>query len=134
MANGQRPTILQFFPCELAVFDLAINSWVLTRPLFETRLPPGATFPFRLIDLALYVQMTDGIGTFNMQVELRVPITQARVFRTPPHPITFPANRMAVIEEVFNLQNVPIRTTGEFEFRLVANSLELPATARLIVR
>jgi hypothetical protein len=136
MADGTAPFVLQFLPCESAVYDLGTGAWVLTRPLFDVRLPPQASFPFVLDEIALYVQMTEGVGTHNLQVEIRVPITQARVFRTPAFVRPFPDNLAEVVEEVFYLRNVPIRSPGEYEFRLLADGQELRSrsTATIIVR
>jgi hypothetical protein len=135
MPADQRPYALQFLACESAVLDLALMAWILTRPLHRVRLPDGATFPFVLDEIALYVQMTDAIGTFNMQVEMRVPMTQARVFRTPAHVMTFPADRLQVVEEVFYLRNVPFKIPGEFEILLLADGQELRSNSsvRIIV-
>lgn len=134
MANGQIPYLLQFLPCESAVLDLAVNAWVLTRPLHTVTLPPGTGFPFRLDDVWLYAQLTDAIGTYNLSVQLRMPQTQVILGRTVPTPRKFPANRMDVVEEVFQLTNVPFPRPGLYEFCLLANQAELAPTVRLILR
>jgi hypothetical protein len=128
------PLVLQFLPCETATFDLQQSAWILTRPLCDVQLPPGATFPFLLEELALYVQMTEGMGTHNLQIEVRVPQTQARIYRTPPHALTFPTNFNEVVDEVFYLKNVPIRVPGDYELRLLANSQELRSRSTATIR
>jgi hypothetical protein len=121
-------------PCVSAVWDLAANAWVLTRPLHTVTLPPGAGFPFLVDEIWLNTQLTDAIGTYNLSVQLRMPLTQAILVRSAPTPRSFPTNRMDVVEEAFQLTKVPFRRPGEYEFHMLANQVEIGSPARLLVR
>lgn len=68
----QRPTVRLFVLCADALLhvpeslDLLDGYWELHNPFHTVWMPPEITRNFRVKELFAYVQLTDGIGTFNI--------------------------------------------------------------------
>jgi hypothetical protein len=128
-----------FFPCEHAILEFDDDSgesrWVLTRPLHTAVLPAGAVGKFELEEIWFYAQLTGGIGTFRLSVTLsteegfllgRSDSEMIRLSQDDP---------LTAQEFVFQMVNVLFPRAGVYEFRLLANHVELPgATAVFHVR
>jgi hypothetical protein len=121
VARVVKPIVRLFFPCEDATLDLEDESWTLKNPLHTISLPPGAT---GVKELWLYAQLTEGVGTFNLSVEMRTEEGIRIGKGSPPSSRSFPGG-VAVVEEVFHLVNVPFARPGLYEFVLLANHAEL---------
>jgi hypothetical protein len=134
MPNGQTPFVLQFLPCEWAAFNPTANAWLLTRPLHTTARSAGSTTLYLLPELWLYVQLTDGIGTYDIRVECRTAETSLFIGASRIVRRTFPPNRLDVVETAFCFRNLPLPESGVYEFRLLADDIPLQPTARLLVR
>jgi len=126
MANRVLPKVRLFFPCDSATLDPADNKWVLKNPWHTVGLPPGASFPFRVVEIWLYAQLTDGIGDFQLSVQLRDSESQTILGTSPPTQREFVGgNQWAVIEEVFHMTMIPFPRANLYEFKLLANHAEL---------
>jgi len=121
MAMVVKPIVRLFFPCEDAVLDMEDGAWTLRNPLHTVSLPPGVT---GVGEIWLYAQLTEGVGTFNLSVEMRNEEGIRIGKRSPPSNRNFPGG-VAVVEEVFHLVNVPFPRPGLYEFVLLANHAEL---------
>src|SRR5207245_222412 len=108
-----------------AVYDLRTDRWMLTNPWSTVALPPGAKFPFRAEELWVYVQLTDGLGEFDLAVEMRhlVDDHPARVVGwSPVTKLEFPATgRLLAIDTAFAMRGVPFREPGMYEIRVFAD-------------
>ena len=122
MANRVLPRVRLFFPCDSAILDLADDKWVLKNPWHAVALPAGAGFPFRVVEIALYAQLTDGVGEFQLSVQLRHTESQTILGKSLPTPREFVGGgQLAVVEEVFLLSGVPFPRADLYEFNLLAN-------------
>lgn len=107
------PIVRLFFPCDAAVLDLQDMTWSLRNPWHTVWMPPGVTERFVQREVWLYAQLTDGIGTFRLNVEL---LDEGGIV---------PQNQLLVTEAVFHMTNVPFPRPGLFTFKLKANYAEL---------
>ena len=71
MGTNVLPIVRLLFACDAASLDLADDKWVLKNPWSVVMLPEGATFPFRADEFSVYTQLSDGLGEFELSVELR---------------------------------------------------------------
>lgn len=127
MAAGNLPDVIQLVLCESAAHDASIGSWVLVRPYTRIHLAVNELFPTVLNRLALYYQLADAFGTFQIQVEVVSPgdaATQPTALRTSAQTVQFPTDR-TVIDDAIYLSNIPLLEPGEYEFRLLANGQRL---------
>ncbi len=121
MADRVLPMVRLFFPCEDAALDIESAAWILTEPLHTVWIPRESLGRFSVNDLWLCAQLTDGVGEFNLSVEMRNE-AGIRVGRSKPSRQAFPGGeQLAVLEVVFHLKDVPIHQPGIHEFRVVAN-------------
>lgn len=129
MADHVLPGVRLLFACDDAVFDTADNKWVVKHPWAVVMLPAGAVFPFRLADLWLYAQLTDGVGTFDVRVEMRQLLDgggRRSVGAGVPTRMTFPGGQqLLVFDSAFHMKQVPFREAGLYEFFLTADGEEL---------
>ena len=78
----------------------------------------------------LYAQLTDGVGDFNLSVELRNHDTGVQLGRSRPEPWEFVGgDQLTVHEVVFKMTNVPFPKPGLYVFMLKANHAELEGGA-----
>jgi hypothetical protein len=123
------PSVPLLFPCERIEVEEADAQVVVLNPLAAVALPPGASFPFNVDELWVYAQLTDGVGTFQVAVEMRQRLddgTERVVGRTTPVTIPFPGGgQLGVIDAAFCLTDVPIDEPGLYEFRVLADDDEL---------
>jgi len=125
MADRVKPIVRLFFPCDAAVIDLADNKWELKNPWHTVAMPPGVTEKFGQKELCLFAQLTDGVGDFNLSVELRNFDSGIRLGRSNPEPWDFAGgDQLTVHEVVFKMTNVPFPTPGLYAFHLMANHAE----------
>lgn len=71
MPDRVLPIVRLFFVCAEAVFELEEEVWSLKAPLHTVKFPPGIKGNFRQEELWLYAQLTDGLGDFNLSVQLQ---------------------------------------------------------------
>ena len=125
MADFVLPAVKLIFPCDAAVINLADLKWELKNPWAVVRLPQGAKFPFRVVDLWVYAQLTDGVGSFDLRVEMRQRRddgTQRTVGASVPTRIDFPGgHQLRAFDTAFQLKKVPFREAGLYEFYVTAD-------------
>ena len=127
MADRVLPLVRLVFPCDAAVIDLSDMTWELKNPWLDLALPAGARFPFRQEKICVYAQLTDGVGSFDVRIELRQLMDNGR--RTigvgASTRVEFPANRRLFASEVvFELEMVPFREAGLYELYLASDEGE----------
>src|SRR5438552_12480932 len=71
VVNRIRPLVRLLFACDDATWEVDGERWVLTKPWHVVTLPPGATFPFRAEEVWVYAQLSDGLGAFDLAIEMR---------------------------------------------------------------
>jgi hypothetical protein len=76
-------------------------------------------------DIWFYVQLTDGVGTFRLLVELQNE-EGIIVGKTLPYRVDFPGGSQLAVHEVkFVLEQAPFANPGVYVFKLIANHSEL---------
>lgn len=123
------PNVRLVFPCDDARYDLADEKWTLHHPWGSTVvLPPGAQFPFRLVDGWVYTQLTDGVGSVALYVELRQLMddgTERSVGYSEVNRLELLGeSRWLTIDTAFLMKRLPFRSAGRYEFRVVAEGDE----------
>jgi hypothetical protein len=122
MAIRLVPTARLFFPCEEATLDLETSAWHLVRPLHTAHPLPRGQFPFQVDELWVYAQLTDGVGKFNLSVQVIDFVTGTVLVTSRPEQREFIAGEQwRVFDEVFLLVNLMLPRAGLYEFRLLAN-------------
>ena len=126
MASTVLPTVRLIFPCDDAQIDPQTQKWVIRHPWSTVFLPAGARFPFRLVEMKVYAQLTDGIGSFRLSVEMvQVRDDGSRRFigAGAATQMSFPGNqRFLALDGVFHMKRVPFREAGLYEFRMIAET------------
>jgi len=118
------PTVRLIFACDSVAGDGAGNI-VVQNPLTHFQLPAGTTFPFRVGRLSVYLQLTAGLGTFDIAVEVwRRTGDGSRHFVTTsavlPGLVFSGPTRMTPVARGVELRRVRLRAAGEYELRAVA--------------
>ncbi len=127
MANGNLPDVVQLLLCESAAYELASDSWVLIRPLWQLRPSDGADFPVELSRSTLYFQLLDAFGEFRLHIEIQNmhrPGQLSLLRRTEFYTIRMPESRV-LVEDVVHLPPITFLEEGEYEFRLFADGQPL---------
>ncbi len=129
MADRVLPIVRLLFACDSVARDENEDKWILKNPWAVVTLPEGASFPFDAEEIWLYAQLTDGVGPFQLAVEvrhLRDNGSHRTVGRSEPVEIEFGGgNQLAVIDTVFHLTQVPFDEPGLYRFVIMANYAEL---------
>jgi hypothetical protein len=126
MADHVLPSVRILLPCDDANIDLVDESWTLKRPWGTMRLPAGAQFPFRVSDMWVFAQFADGVGTFDLSVELlrlRDDGSGKSIGTSAATRIEFPSGEQLLTRDTaFRLKRVPFREQGLFKFRVTAET------------
>lgn len=137
MAPAVRPIVRLVMPCDEVHHDPAADRVTLIDPLPVAALPPGQSFPVVVTELWVYTQLTEGVGTFRLSVEVRQVYDEG----IPPRPVgrsetrhlTFPgANQLNVYDVPFRVTDVPFEGPGFYEFRVLADDQELQGQTALM--
>lgn len=127
MADRVFPTVHLLVPCESAHHES--EEVILANPWATIILPEGASFPFDLDDLCVFAQLTDGVGSLELSVEMcqHYDDGTVRIVGTGSWmPVTFSGGtQLGVYDAVFHLSNVPFDEAGLYEFRIVADDVVL---------
>ena len=121
------PTVRMLFPCDDARIDLADEKWTLHHPWgTSVVLPPGMTFPFAVPDIWVYAQLTGGVGTIDLYVELRH-LPEGRLPRSIGYSnvtrLELPGgNPWVTFDTALTIRRAPFREPGDYEFRAVAEA------------
>jgi len=125
MAARVLPRVRLIFPCDDAVAR-SDGRWVLTNPRAILAVPAGIAFPVNVREMWVYAQFTDGVGEFDLAMEMRfvqVDDTRTVIGRGKPTRLTFPAGRqLQAFDRAFRLTNVPFKEQGMYEFAVVVVS------------
>lgn len=71
MADRVLSTVRLLFACDSVARDEVEEKWILKNPWSIVALPEGASFPFDAEEIWLYAQLAEGIGEFQLAVEVR---------------------------------------------------------------
>jgi hypothetical protein len=130
MAHRVPPLVRILLLCEDAAIDFETKECTLKNPWSVLELPEEASFPFRAEEFWAYAQLTDGVGQFDLQVEMRHAMadgSRRTVGWSSTVAADFPGgNQILVYGAVFHLKKVPFREPGLYEFRITASGQELP--------
>lgn len=125
MADRVLPLVRLMFLCDTAAIDLADMTWELKNPWLEIALPPGVRFPFRHDGVCVYAQLTDGLGSFDVRVEMRQLMDNGgrrTIGVGASTRVEFPAHRRLFASDVvFEIKRVPFREAGLYEFYLASD-------------
>lgn len=132
MADRILPSVKLIFACDDAVVDLADEKWALKHPWYVVELPAGADFPFDIPDAWVFVRLADGVGTFDIGVEL-VRLDEdggeRRVGRSRSVRLTFSAaDRWNPADMAFEFGRTTFDRAGIYELRAVAGYAPLDGT------
>jgi hypothetical protein len=120
------PQVRLLFACDDASYDPDAGKWKLTHPWSIVELSAGAEFPVIADEFRIYAQLTGGLGSFRLMVELRQLLDNGEfrlVSRGPPIEIRFTgSSRLEAIDGVLFMQRIPLREEGLYEFSIVAES------------
>ena len=129
LADRVLPIVRLLFACDSVARDELEEKWILKNPWAVVTLPEGASFPFDAEEIWLYAQLAEGIGDFQLAVEVRQVRdngTERKVGRSEAGQIEFiGGNQLAVIDTVFQLTQVPFDEPGLYQFHVMANYAQL---------
>ena len=132
MADRVMPFARLIFPVRGALLDLADEKWLLRDPLVMAQPPRGKPFPFRMPQLAVFVQLTGGLGRWEIGMEVRQRRDEGSyrfVGISPMEPIEFESGpRLMVKATAFLFKKLPFKEEGLYEFRVVAQTSDDSAT------
>ena len=130
MAERVLPSVQLIFPCREAVYDLAHESWTLSNPWRAVIYPPGVRGNFEVPRFWVYALMGDGVGTFDLHVQMRfLPEGRAPevIGRSTPTRLDFPGGaQLLLFDTAFDMRNMPFDEPGDYEFAVLANYAPLP--------
>jgi hypothetical protein len=133
MADRVLPKVSLIFPCSEAVYDLDPEWWTLSDPWTVVLYPPGVHGNFDVPGFAVYAHLTDGVGEFELHIEMRyLPEREQPVLvgRGSATRIEFPGgDQLLARDMVFEMRNVPFDRPGDYEFSIWANHVQLPGSA-----
>ncbi len=123
MSPAVPPTVRLIFACDSVTGD-GIGNVVVQNPRTHFQLPAGATFPFRAARLSVYLQVAEGLGTFDVAVEVwRLGADGSRhyVATSAVLPRLAFAGQARMIPQTrgADLWRVRLRNAGAYEFRAV---------------
>jgi hypothetical protein len=128
MADRVLPIGRLMFLCDSAVIDLGDLTWELKNPWLEITLPPGVRFPFRHESVWVYAQLTDGLGSFDVRVEMRQLMDNGgrRTIGagTSTRMVFHADRRLFALATAFEIVRVPFRESGLYEFFLTVDEGE----------
>jgi hypothetical protein len=127
MADRVLPIVTLVFPCQQA--QLESGDVIILNPWASVALPDGVSFPIDLEELWIFAQLTDGVGTFKVSVEMRRRFDDGTVQAVGDSPLitlSFPGGgQLGVQDAIFRMTNVPFDDPGLYEFILMADGEEL---------
>jgi hypothetical protein len=112
--------------CEEIDHDPEADRITLTNPVPVA----GLAAPGEVPELWVYAQLTAGVGTFRLSVDVRQVYDDdtppREVGRSEPLHVTFPGGHQLNVYDIpFRLTDVPFDGPGLYEFRILADDEEL---------
>jgi hypothetical protein len=101
------------------------GSLTLENPLTSLVLPPGVEEKIQLPPFCLYAQITGGLGSAQLSVQVRAFDSNFVLGRSKPVAVTFPDNRVLAVERVFRFTGLRLPRAELYEFQLFANYHEI---------
>lgn len=102
----------------------------LVTPLTDLGMARGVRERWVMPRCAVYVQLTDGLGDYRIDVEIRAFDSNFRINPRAPQTVSFGAHgtpsRDTVIECVFRYRNLHIVRPEKYVFQVMSNYVELP--------
>ena len=102
---------------------------IVLNPWAAVTLPEGVSFPIDLEELWVFAQLTDGVGTFQLSIEMRQRLddgTERPVGESSWTTLAFPGGgQLGVHDAIFRMTDVPFDEPGLYEFRVLADGEEL---------
>ena len=132
MADRVMPFVRLILPIRRADSDPVDGSWRLTDPVVIASPSVGKPFPFRMPELWVYVQLTGGLGLWELGVEARQKRDDGTYRFIGIGAMTSldfePGPRLPVKAIAFKFLKLPFREEGLYEFRVVAQTSEIYTT------
>jgi hypothetical protein len=124
MAERVLPIVKLFCPCGEVRSDKEDGMALVKNPHFTAQMPDGITRNMEVEELWLFALVTDGIGDFNLVVEMYNE-EGVQVARSLPVPRHFPGGgQLDEVELFFSLRDIPIAEPGVYQFKLLADNQE----------
>ena len=121
------PTVRLAFTCDDAV-QRTDGKWVVTNPRADILIPSGVALPVNVKEIWVYVQLTEGVGEFDLAPELRyveVDDTRSVIGRGKATRLAFPAgSQLQVLGTAFRITRIPFTKQGVYEFAVVSTTDE----------
>ena len=128
MADRVLPLVRLVFACDAAVIDLSDMTWELRNPLSVVTLPPGSKFPIRAESLWVFAILAEGLGEFDIHIEMRQLTEQGRrtVGASGASRLAFPSTEhLLASSTAFDISGASFREAGLYEFYAVVDGEEL---------
>jgi hypothetical protein len=127
MSDRVVPVLRLAVLCEDVVNDADGQPFALNVPVHTLAWPAGGGGRFRPPTLRLYLQLSDGVGTFYLSAELRNEAGTVQYQLRPPAEVTFPgtAHRSVPLEIVVGLNDLEFPNPGLYELHVKCNHLSL---------
>ena len=130
MADRPKPIVRLLVVASRAATEPPDHDWVLRNPAAVVTPETDEGFPWREREIAVYTQLTGGMGRWELAVEFgqRLDNGIVRAIGTSAGVIlTFgPTARLAVWQTGFVFSNLPFAREGLYEFRLVGRPADAP--------
>lgn len=127
MAARVVPTLRLAVLCEEVIYDRDGNPFGLNVPVHTVTLPDGAAGPYLPPTLALYLQLSDGVGAFYVTTEVRSEGGSVVYRSKPPVEVVFPGttHRAVPQEVVLDLHGLAFPGPGAYELLVFCNHTSL---------
>lgn len=116
-ASNRIPIVRHFVPCQ-KIDVLSGNRFTLHNVIHQFRPIPSGTFPHRVSELWLFVQLTDAIGFYHFRVELAYLEDPQLNMIWPPVTMNLGSNPLEVHNWPVQLKEIVFPGPGAYEFRL----------------
>ena len=129
MADRVLPGVSLLLPCRDAVYDLAGLWWTVSDPWTVMAFPETVHGNFDFDEFWVYAHLTDGVGEFDLHIEMRLLHDDAPpelIGRGPPTRMEFSGGlQLLARDTAFPMRNIPFDTEGVYEFSVWANHASL---------
>jgi hypothetical protein len=95
--------------------------WTLENPLSGILVMPGIDGAHTLQQVWLYTQLSGGLGSYNLSVQVRAIDEDFILGRSSTTAQEFPVERDMVLEQVFRFKHLQFPKSELYEFQLFAN-------------
>src|SRR5436190_1691557 len=113
MAATTKPIPKAIYLCDVVVPHPATLNIDLLGLFNLVRVPAGASLPYTLARMCVFVQLEDGAGDADLHVAVVSATTGQVAFHSAVHRVRFP-NRLAVVSANIRLADCRFPTAGEY--------------------